>query len=205
MKRLNWLFFAFILIQALLISNAYADPVIDASFLSLQLDRDNNGYTNFGDQIRIETIATFTTQLEFWLVPPFVDCTNLGMGEFIMNQINAQTGHYRVDIDLDEWRAGLNPGSTSVTISGRTNLGAIPTNPTNTILFDLVQVAGTDPTVSPPVIPNGQDITISITDGQYQTYPYGGTKAYVNLAPIGGGTNVDIPYSGTPVGFFTLT
>lgn len=206
MKRLSLLFFA--LLFSIFFFSAPVEAVIeiDAVYLTLQNDVDGNGYANFGDTVRIAAVATYTNPLtEAWLIPPFADCSNLGLGEYVMNMVNQPIGQYQVDVVLNEYVNTLNFANTSVTVRAQTIGGALPTEITNTMLVDLCQVAGQNPQVSPLLVPNGQDITIRIEDTRYQPAPYGGTKAWVNLTPIGGGGAVEVPYIGAlPTPYFEL-
>ncbi len=206
MKRLSLLFFALIFSIFLFSAPVEAVIEIDAVYLTLQNDVDGNGYANFGDTVRIAAVATYTNPLtEAWLIPPFADCSNLGLGEYVMNMVNQPIGQYQVDVVLNEYVNTLNFANTSVTVRAQTIGGALPSEITNTMLVDLCQVAGQNPQVSPLLVPNGQDITIRIEDTRYQPAPYGGTKAWVNLIPIGGGGAVEVPYIGAlPTPYFEL-
>lgn len=205
MKRLKLLFFALFILNLILPQSAEALVDIDAVYLTLQNDRDNNGYANFGDTVRVQAVATYTDPVnEVWFIPPFVDCQTpspgLGMGEYVMDQVDANIGLYQVDIELDEYVNSLNFLNTGVTVRAQTLAAGSVSEPTNTILVDLAQVDGRFPQVSPLVIKNGQNLTIRIEDYRYQLAPYGGTKAWVNLTPIGGGAAVELPYIGHPGG-----
>ncbi len=205
MKRYLALFFAIAVLQLFFIGSASAATYL--STLSLSPIVDGDGYTNIGDTVRVEAIATYTAPTTAWIIAPYVDCANFGLGQFSMNLVNATTGLYRADVVLSQPVDALNyintPALTDVTVGCQSTTDTL-SNQTNSILVDLAQVDGQSPTVSPAVVANGQDITISITDNRYQSAPNGGTKATVDLTPIGGVNNVAVPYTGAG-GLFRLT
>ncbi len=200
MKRSSLLFFALVLLPLFFAPEAFAATTVTAVSLTRNIDADANGYTNFNDTVRVEAIATYTGATA-WAIPPVANFSGFGLGPVIMTQQNAATGLYRADIRLTEWVAGLNYSAlTDVTVSASANDSSSDTDISNQILVDLMQVSGTNPSVSPLVVKNGQNITVTIGDTNHQNTPLSGTTARVDLTSIGGPANASLIWnSGTGV------
>ncbi|GAB4269145.1 MAG: hypothetical protein Kow0029_05000 [Candidatus Rifleibacteriota bacterium] len=196
MKRLRFLFFALLLIFNLISANsAFAIADIQSADLTLLIDADGNGYINYGDTIRIRSVATFTVAGSNWDEPPNVDLSSIGFGTNYPLDQQGSTAVYQADILLNSWRPAT-PNYTNLGFTVRANQGGVDTMTTNSMYFDLVQVAGFNASVSPTAVGLSNSMTIAIDDTYYQSAPLGGTIATVDLTPIGGANNVAMPWGG---------
>ena len=196
MKRSYSLFFALVLFFLILGTNtSYGAATIQSAALSLQIDADGNGFINFGDTIRIRAVATYTGAN--WDVPPNTNLTQIGLSANYDLPRQGTTAIYQADILLNSWQANspnYNPAAPTFFTINASEGGGADTLSTNQMLFDIVQVAGTNAQVSPALAGQGDTLTIEITDTNYQANPNGGTVATVDLTPIGGNAATTMTY-----------